>query len=163
VAAPITVELAMPRKARELFTPAVKPDKLNPLFSGLVNAPGHQAARELMKQVFADFRDVDHNFVREFQTGGFSARVFELALFAYIQQQGLALNRSHASPDFLIGGDLPVAIEVTTTNPAQDSPPEILALLPDDPDTAARAFVFQISKALGRKLAHRPHGVPYWD
>jgi hypothetical protein len=153
----------MPAKNRDLFKPVVRPAKLNPKFAELVRIRGFQAARELINDIFVDFRDVDHSFMREFQTGGFSARVFELALFAYIREQGLALDRSHASPDFLLRGDLPLAIEVTTTNPAQDAPPEVVALLPDDLETASRAFVFQIGKALRRKLEHRVHGLPYWE
>ena len=33
-----------------------------------------------------DFPDIDGNFVQEFQTRGFSPRVLELALFAYLRE-----------------------------------------------------------------------------
>jgi hypothetical protein len=41
---------------------------------------------------------------------------------AYLEEQGLDLDRRHPDRDFVVCGDLPVAIEVTTTNPAQDDP-----------------------------------------
>ena len=46
----------------------------------------------------SNFPDVDHNFIQEFQTGGFSHRVLELALFAYLQEQGYDLDRSAPAP-----------------------------------------------------------------
>lgn len=58
----------------------------------------------------------------------------------------------------MLRGQYPVAIEVTTTNPAQgtafdtSTPPE---LLPPDLSTADREFVFQVGKAIRRKLLHR--------
>jgi len=52
-----------------------------------------------MDEVFADFHDVDRSFLREFQTGGFSARVFELALFAYLREQGYEVDRASAGPN----------------------------------------------------------------
>jgi hemoglobin-like flavoprotein len=44
------------------------------------------AARRLMDEMFAKFPDVDKNFIQEFQTDGFSPRVLELAVFAYLQE-----------------------------------------------------------------------------
>lgn len=120
----------------------------------------------MMNLVFADFQDVDHNFVKEFQTGGFSARVFELAIFAYLQQQDCELDRDQPAPDFVVRGDTPVAIEVTTTNPPQDAEPDDVAssLVPRDMPAAARAFVFQLGKALRNKLKHRDaQGRAYWE
>jgi len=153
----------MPGKRRDLFKPVVTSSKLNPTFVDVLRSRTFQAARELMNEIFVEFHDVDHSFIREFQTAGFSARVFELALFAYIQEQDLILDRSHTSPDFVLLGDLLLAMEVTTTNPVQDAPPEVAAIAPSDLATASRAFVFQIGKALRRKLDHRIHGLPYWE
>ncbi|MDE5446246.1 MULTISPECIES: hypothetical protein [Bradyrhizobium] len=36
----------------------------------------------MMQAVFADFHDADGNFVEQFQTIGFDARIFELYLHA---------------------------------------------------------------------------------
>jgi hypothetical protein len=129
------------------------------------------AARRLMDEVFAEFPDVDHSFVREFQTGGFSPRVFELALFAYLMEQGYDLDRSRPAPDFVARGDVPVAIEVTTTNPAQDGDQDEAALsamarmgMPDDLPSSQQEFIFQAGKALRRKLLKRDAaGRAYWE
>lgn len=157
--------------AQDLFTPIVPLEQTHPLFRHIRQGPGHEAARQLMNLVFAQFRDVDGSFVREFQTGGFSARVFELALFAYLQEQALDLDRAHPAPDFHVRGRLPVAIEVTTTNPPQPSAegsdgdePTSPVLVPPNLPEADRAFVFQLGKALRRKLLHRDaQGRAYWQ
>jgi hypothetical protein len=98
---------------------------------------------------------------------GFSARVFELALFAYLQEQGLELDRSEAAPDFVVRGDHPVAIEVTTTNPPQGSEPTNLAdfsWIPEDLPAADKEFVFQLGKSLRKKMIHRDaERRAYWE
>jgi hypothetical protein len=155
------------RRPRDLFEPTVAAEKLNPLFRRVAHGPGHAAARKLANAVFANFHDVDRSFVREFQTGGFSARVFELALFAYLEESGLELDRTQPAPDFVVQGAMPVAIEVTTTNPVQGTsldPGPPYPLLPDDLDLADQEFVFQLGKALRRKLEHRDaRGAAYWE
>ncbi|WP_406364876.1 hypothetical protein [Streptomyces sp. NBC_01546] len=153
--------------SRDLFAPIVTDKQAHHLFQRVRTGAPHAAARRLMNEVFADFHDVDKSFVREFQTGGFSARVFELALFAYLREQGLIPDRSHAAPDFAVLGDTPVAIEVTTTNPAQGGEPDDLEyapLLHEDLPDADKAFVFQLGKALRRKLTHRDASCrAYWE
>jgi hypothetical protein len=57
---------------RDLFTPVVPLEITHPLFRGMKDGPGHEAARQMMNLVFANFHDVDKSFIREFQTGGFS-------------------------------------------------------------------------------------------
>jgi hypothetical protein len=156
------------RKAsRDLFTPVVSVDNLDESFRDVALQPGHEAAQAMINTVFANFHDVDHSFVREFQTAGFSARVFELALFAYIEEQNLALDRTSVAPDFVLRGQHPVAIEVTTTNPAQGRSYDDSAqttVIPSDLPGADREFVFQMGKALRRKLLHRDaSGHAYWE
>ncbi|XVV02765.1 hypothetical protein ACQPW3_36260 [Actinosynnema sp. CA-248983] len=151
---------------RNLFEPVVPPDRLHPLFTRMQD-PSFSPARELASEIFSDFQDVDGSFVKEFQTGGFSARIFELALFAYIAENDLELERSEAAPDFVIEGANPVAIEVTTTNPAEGvQPPEgpPYSLVPQDWEWEDKAFVFQIGKALRRKLLKRDaRSRAYWE
>ncbi len=157
----------MVRRPRDLFEPTVAGEKLNPLFQRVALGAGRAAARELANAVFANFHDVDRSIVREFQTGGFSARVFELALFAYLEESGLELDRTHPAPDFVVQGAAPVAIEVTTTNPVQGTPLDPgppYPLLPDDLDLADQEFVYRLDNALHRKLDHRDaRGAAYWE
>ncbi|MFD3553340.1 hypothetical protein ACFWWA_14640 [Streptomyces goshikiensis] len=157
----------MVRNSRDLFTPVVPSKRLDPQFRAVAEGVSHEAARTLLNAIFENFRDVDGNFVKDFQSSGFSARVFELALFAYIEEQNLQLDRTAPAPDFVVRGDNPVAIEVTTTNPAQGTPIDLLPsnwLLPNDLDSADQEFVFQLGKALRRKLIHRDaQGHAYWE
>jgi hypothetical protein len=152
---------------RDLFAPVVPDKQTHHLFQRVRSGAAHMAARQLMNEIFTDFHDVDKSFVREFQSAGFSARVFELALFAYLREQGLSPDRSHAAPDFVIRGEYPVAIEVTTANPAQGREPDDLEFAPLRPEEifdADQAFVFQLGKALRRKLTHRDAaGCAYWE
>ncbi|MGQ4353103.1 hypothetical protein [Streptomyces drozdowiczii] len=158
---------------RSLFDLArkLKLEKASREFRDIREAHGDTAARRLMDEVFVDFPDVDHSFIREFQTAGFSARVLELALFAALREQGKELDRTSPAPDFVVRGDAPVAIEATTTNPPQgvlaedvDIASAVRRLIPDDLEAAEAEFVFQIGKALRRKLDHRDaQGHAYWE
>lgn len=157
----------MTSKPRDLFSPVVSTGRLDHQFKQVAQGPGHEAAKALMNAIFENLRDVDHSFVQEFQTGGFSARVFELAVFAYLEEQNLQLDRTAPAPDFVLRGIHPVAIEVTTSNPRQDAPADDIVptswVPPDLPD-ADREFVFQLGKALRRKLTHRDaQGQHYWE
>ena len=133
--------------------------------------PIYTAARRVMDEVFSNFPDVDHNFIQEFQTGGFSHRVLELALFAYLQEQGYDLDRSAPAPDFVLTGASPVGIEATTSNPPQDQDPDdvdkttsMQRLVPADEPEAEQAFTFQVAKALRSKLLKRTAaGLAYWE
>ncbi len=47
------------------------------------------------------YEDIDGNFVEQFQTTGFNARVWELYLFAALTEANLRLERPDPAPDFL--------------------------------------------------------------
>ncbi|MET8647610.1 hypothetical protein [Streptomyces sp. NPDC004675] len=159
---------------RSLFDrlPKLSDEATDPRFRMVRDHHIHQATRRLMDEIHGAFHGADRSFVREFQTGGFSPRVLELALFAALQEQGHTLERTGGAPDFLIGGSHPVAIEATTSNPAQDSPrpdPEHLfggrhPLVPEDLEAAEAEFVLQSAKALRRKLLKRDaQNRAYWE
>ncbi|WP_406426622.1 hypothetical protein [Streptomyces sp. NBC_00147] len=151
----------------------VSDEVTDPRFRVLRDHHIHQATRRLMDETFATFRGADRSFVREFQTGGFSPRVLELALFAALHEQGHSLEHTGGAPDFLLEGANPVAIEATTSNPTQGASPaadlEQLPqgkhpLVPADLDAAEAEFVLQSAKALRRKLEKRSaQGHAYWQ
>lgn len=116
------------RVTRSLFGPVAPEGRTSRRFRDVRDQKAFTAARRLMDEIFADFPDVDHSFVREFQTGGFSPRMLELALFGYLQEQEYVLDRSKPAPDFVITGDSPVAIEATTSNPPQGEDPSVAGL-----------------------------------
>lgn len=156
---------------KSLFNLVVPAAKANPRFLHLQTEHAFTAARRLMDEAFVEFPDVDHSFVTEFQTGGFSPRVFELALFCALREQNLPLDRTGAAPDFVLRGAHPCSIEATTSNPPGNKylDENGLArgprqLVPEDLDAAEREFVFQAGKALRRKLTKRDAaGSAYWE
>lgn len=83
---------------RSLFDRVAPEETTNRRYRQVRDHRVYAAARRVMDEVFANFPDVDHNFIQEFQTGGFSHRVLELALFAYLQEQGYDLDRSAPAP-----------------------------------------------------------------
>ncbi|MET3803974.1 hypothetical protein ABIB25_000960 [Nakamurella sp. UYEF19] len=155
-----------------LFDPRWPKDKWDPQFAHL-HAPAYAAARRLLDATFQTMVDVDGNFGRDFATTGFSPRLFELAMFAYLDEFGLvppAGRRDH-HPDFIIGGGRDVAVEVTTSNPTHGSPavgskvPADLAdLMPSDAMEARRRLVFQFGKVVRAKLQwSNGVGQRYWE
>lgn len=157
--------------SRSLFDLVVPVERTSRPFRDFRDSLAFTAARRLMDEVFAGFRDVDGSFVREFQTAGISPRVFELALFAYLREQGYDLDRTSPMPDFIIRGEPQVAIEACTSNPSQAADDDDAGLpasgwpsLPDDLQSEEREFVFQAGKALRRKLLKRDAaGRAYWE
>ncbi|MDB4876963.1 MAG: glycosaminoglycan attachment protein [Gemmatimonadetes bacterium] len=75
----------------------------------------------MMEEVFAACREhLDCNFVEQFQTTGFDARLFELFLFAYFKSIGADVERAAERPDYLVcRNGTTVAVEATTANPTQ--------------------------------------------
>jgi hypothetical protein len=167
---------------RSLFDLVVPPEKADVRFLGVRDSHAFTAARRLMNETFATFRDVDGTFVQQFQSSGFSPRVWELALHAYLKEAGLTVERPRPAPDFLVTSPITVAIEAATANPTQVlatgretnvdssrpsaalSDPATWSLLPADVNSAQAEFVFQVGKALRRKLLHRDaDGRAYWQ
>lgn len=71
------------------------------------------------------FEDVDGNFIQQFQSDGFDARIWELYLYALLNALCYGLDRAHAAPDFRCQGLLgDFFIEATTINPS-GAPPDL--------------------------------------
>jgi hypothetical protein len=69
------------------------------------------------------FEDADGNFVQQFQSAGFDARLWELYLYALLNELGYGFDRQHAVPDFHCQGPLgDFFIEATTVNPSGVAP-----------------------------------------
>src|ERR1700761_1978043 len=59
-------------------------------------------ARQLISEIMPHYEDVDGNFVEQFQTTGFDARLWELYLHSYLVEEQLFLSREFDRPDFLV-------------------------------------------------------------
>ena len=104
----------------DLFTPGVPESKLNEKFKTIATAPGSAPARHLLQQFFSLLPRPDGNFIRDFQTTGFDARIWELFLFAFGVKTGFKVDRSFDRPDFLFSADCngkQAWIEAVTSNP----------------------------------------------
>ena len=109
-------------ETKMLFESCVPEEKLHPSFLQMLSFSTSEPARWMMERTFESYRDVDGNFIQQFQTTGFNARFFELYLFAYLTKSGFEVEQRGA-PDFLATKDgVTIAIEATTTNPSTSGP-----------------------------------------
>lgn len=113
-----------------------------------------------MRETFARMGPRDPNFIEQFQTGGFDARVSELYLFAAFDGAGFDISAVDDAPDFLLcGHGREWAVEATTANPSGGDPPPPF---PEDLTELQRyidgELVVRLGSALFSKLNKR-----YWE
>lgn len=103
----------------DFFRLRVSAERQHPSFRQVADGKGHRAARELIAILMRWYQDRDGNFVEQFQTGGFDARIWELYLWATFVSLGYEVTLPVPSPDFIARGlDGSLAIEATTINPS---------------------------------------------
>ena len=108
-------------KPADFFEPVVSPDRLNENFVHLAQSEGYSPARGIIEPMMNWYEDLDGNFIEQFQTTGFDARLWELYLFAAFVEMGYRIENIHAVPDFECGGPFgEFAVEATTVNPTQE-------------------------------------------
>ena len=101
----------------DLFVPKVKNTKVSALFQDVANSPAHAGARNVINEMMPFFYDVDGNFVEQFQTTGFDARLWELYLFCYFNEEGLQIDRSRFAPDFWLRNEsMEISLEAVTVS-----------------------------------------------
>lgn len=106
-------------QAVDFFKPIVDKRKLHPHFSLLTSGERFTAARAIISSMMRWHDDIDGNFVEQFQTTGFDARMWELYLFAVLTEANLDVSRPEPAPDFLARGlNGEFALEATTINPS---------------------------------------------
>lgn len=105
----------------DFFTPVVPEHRLNPSFVHLKNEEVFSAARGIVEEMMRWYEDVDGNFIEQFQTTGFDARIWELYLFATFRELLYTIDRTHAAPDFLcVNPGAQFYVEAVTVNPTRD-------------------------------------------
>lgn len=128
-------------KPVDFFAPVAKPEKLNKDFVSLTTLEGYSPAKELIEPMMRWYEDADGNFIEQFQTTGFDARMWELYLFAMLVEAGYTLDRKEAIPDFSASGLLgDLCIEATTVNPTRDKQGMIVPPPPLDTDEQFLAY-----------------------
>ena len=112
----------------DLLTPLpdIPEDQQHWAFRLLIAAEKYAPARDMLRQVWAAFPNPDRHFIREFQTAGFDARVWELVLTAVGYFGTYKISRPHEAPDFFFDRDgVGVWIEATTANPSAKPQQEV--------------------------------------
>ncbi|GIF26827.1 hypothetical protein BJ973_000081 [Actinoplanes tereljensis] len=121
-----------------------------------------------MDAIFAEYRDKDKNFIKDFQQTGFSARVWELSLFAFLRDCDLDLDESYRYPDYVVTRPHEFALEAVTSQPTQgvvaDPKPSALSLVPEDVEAGQKELVFRVGDAIQKKINKRTAtGQAYWE
>jgi hypothetical protein len=144
----------MPRQP--LFVPVVPDQKQNALYRNA--SSGRAPARASLQEAFDRLPNPDGNFVKDFQTTGFSARIWELYLAAYVNSIGIRLDQPHERPDFLLSkGPQKVWLEATTANATEVAPVPAMPATPNNWQQG-NAFAIKLGSSLFSKLNKR-----YWE
>lgn len=123
----------------------------------------HIAAKLLISEIMPYFFDVDKNFIEQFQTTGFDARLWELYLFCYFNEEGLKINREHNAPDFyLSNGDIDIGLEAVICGRSSNEDNKQV-LNPDILREKMKAMPAKFSNTLYSKLSHKNSGERYWE
>ena len=148
--------LRLVANSEDLLTPVVAPDRLHRNFRILADDRSQAPARAVVRSVFADMPTPDGNFVRDFQTTGFNARLWELYVYSAGRCAGFQVTRPRDRPDFLFSYEGQSAwVEAVTANPpaaptaSQDR---------DYQHEAHHEVPIRLGGALSAKLKAR-----YWD
>lgn len=107
-------------KKLDLFAAVHPEEKLSPNFQRVRDMPGYSSAKQIIQEMMHHYADIDGNYVEQFQTTGFDARLWELYLFAYLTEERLLIDRTHEAPDYLVSnGEQVAAIEAVVVQPTQ--------------------------------------------
>ena len=153
-------------KAQNLFDVICAKEKLNPNFENIRSSKEYSSAREIIAEIMPHYKDVDGNFIKDFQTTGFDSRLWELYLYAYLTEERLFINREHEAPDFLIlNGSQNVAIEAVTVKASQkyDAEIEVEKLTPEKVQELLHDYMpLKFGNSLFSKL-NRKDKNKYWE
>ena len=146
------------------FFEAVVPEaRLHPRYKILADDGNHAAAKSLIEVMMRWHANTDGNFIQQFQTDGFDARIWELYLWATLVSLDLAVEFPQPGPDFLARGlNGAFAIEATSINPSVLDGRLVATPRPGTPAEAADYFrnylPIRYASALTTKLSKR-----YWE
>jgi hypothetical protein len=148
----------------DFFTPVRAVEDLSQDFVRLSKEEGYSPAREIIEPMMRWYEDADGNFVEQFQTTAFDARIWELYLFAVLSEASYLLDRSRPAPDFTAFGPLgEFCIEATTVNPSRDAKGNTVAPPPTNTPEEVAAYSdeyvpIRYASALTSKLSRL-----YWE
>jgi hypothetical protein len=147
----------------DFFAPVGAAGRLHPLFRTLTTAEGFSPARGIIGAMMYYFQDPDGNFVEQFQTTGFDARVWELYMFAVLAELRYSVDRAYPAPDFLCNGLLgSFFVEAVTVNPTVVEGRSVETGRPDDPAELERYMMHYLPIKFGGPLTAKLNR-RYWE
>lgn len=100
-----------------MFHPIVPKKVLNKYFTGFHSHRVYEPGRQMIFNIFNEMGDQDGNFIKDFQSGGFHARLLELFLYEFCKEQGITINNTEDRPDFnLEKNGVNFFVEASTSN-----------------------------------------------
>ncbi len=113
------------KKGVDIFTPQVLADKMNPYFKRLSEDLHFLPAKKIISELSRYFEDIDNNFVEQFQSTGFDARLWELYLFCFFTEENFKVKRENERPDFIIDKLMEeIAVEAVIVDRKKENPPK---------------------------------------
>jgi len=99
----------------DIFSSVVDEGRHTEIYRSIRDMPHLYPVKAMIQEAFSTFCDIDRNFIEQFQTTGFDARLFELYVWMCLKESNFEVDRSHKFPDYIISnGCNRVAVEVTT-------------------------------------------------
>lgn len=93
----------------------IKNKNISNSFKILNNSDEYKPAKLLISEIMPHYIDIDGNFVEQFQTTGFDARIWELYLYCYFNEEKFIINKDYNAPDFYISKEgYDISIEAAT-------------------------------------------------
>jgi hypothetical protein len=135
---------------------------LSPGFKVLYSTITHRPALYTVGEIYFALDRPDENFVQDFQTEGFDARIWELYLFASFREQAIQVSQTSPSPDFELTRDgRTVFVEAVTANAEsgrQQSLPRPAPAPTDINERTLGAPAARFAKSIRSKMDRR-----YWE
>lgn len=144
----------------DFFAPIIAEDRLHPTFKVLATEERYSPARAIIQAMMSYHKDIDGQFVQNFQARGFDARLWELYLWATFTELGYVRKSELQVPDFVFRsnrGDL--AIEATSANPPENGNAPKPSNEVEFRNYLENYIPIKLAAALKSKLNHKP---TYW-
>ncbi|MEM5503744.1 hypothetical protein WNY81_02690 [Shewanella frigidimarina] len=123
------------RNKHLIFEPIVTEDKMLEDYKLLVSSEFFSPAKVLIQEIAYSFEDPDGNYIEQFQSAGFNARLWELYLYALFHEMDFMINREFNAPDYVIEKvGVRLCIEAVTVNPSQHVVDEVEPSTTEDMD-----------------------------
>jgi hypothetical protein len=108
------------QKVFRIFHPVVATEHLSPDFLVLSKGTGYSPAKQVIAEIAYTFEDPDGNYIQQFQSEGFDARLWELFLYTILHENDFFIDRHYKAPDYVcIKYGQTIVLEATTVNPTQ--------------------------------------------